>query len=156
MGTRPASTHSLPRRPAERLSLEVPRLWHWGLAVDQGGERLPPHLGKHADPGGSRSLIQIQALDRTAPILPIRPGVPEKQTHDYVRHAPPHCSPPCRLPPARSPTFTSVKTLQTAIVLCIDGWNEGAHHFTWTKNADDIIAHDKPSHRKRLPTRATR
>ena len=29
---------------------------------------------------------QIQALDRTAPILPIRPGIPEKQTHDYVRH----------------------------------------------------------------------
>jgi hypothetical protein len=28
---------------------------------------------------------QIQALDRTAPILPIRPGIPEKQTHDYVR-----------------------------------------------------------------------
>jgi transposase len=30
---------------------------------------------------------QVQALDRTAPILPIMPGVPEKQTHDYVRHA---------------------------------------------------------------------
>jgi transposase len=29
---------------------------------------------------------QVQALDRTAPILPIRPGIPEKQTHDYVRH----------------------------------------------------------------------
>lgn len=29
---------------------------------------------------------QIQALDRTAPVLPIRPGVAEKQTHDYVRH----------------------------------------------------------------------
>jgi len=29
---------------------------------------------------------QVQALDRTAPVLPIRPGVPEKQTHDYVRH----------------------------------------------------------------------
>jgi transposase len=25
-------------------------------------------------------------LDRTAPILPIRPGLPEKATHDYVRH----------------------------------------------------------------------
>ena len=25
-------------------------------------------------------------MDRTAPILPIRPGVPEKQTHDYVRN----------------------------------------------------------------------
>ena len=29
---------------------------------------------------------QIQALDWTAPILPIRPGLPEKATHDYVRH----------------------------------------------------------------------
>ena len=29
---------------------------------------------------------QIQALDRTAPVLPIRPGIPEKQTHDYIRH----------------------------------------------------------------------
>ena len=29
---------------------------------------------------------QVQALDRTAPILPMRPGLPEKQTHDYVRH----------------------------------------------------------------------
>jgi len=29
---------------------------------------------------------QIQALDRTAPILPLRPGIPEKQTHDYKRN----------------------------------------------------------------------
>jgi len=29
---------------------------------------------------------QIQALDRTAPILPLRPGLPEKATSDYVRH----------------------------------------------------------------------
>jgi transposase len=29
---------------------------------------------------------QVQALDRTAPILPLRPGIPQKQTHDYVRH----------------------------------------------------------------------
>jgi transposase len=29
---------------------------------------------------------QIQALNRTAPILPMRPGLPEKATHDYVRH----------------------------------------------------------------------
>jgi len=28
----------------------------------------------------------IQALDRTAPILPLRPGLPERATHDYVRH----------------------------------------------------------------------
>ena len=29
---------------------------------------------------------QIQALDRTAPVLPMMPGVPERRTHDYVRH----------------------------------------------------------------------
>jgi transposase len=29
---------------------------------------------------------QVQALDRTAPILPLRPGLPEKATHDYIRH----------------------------------------------------------------------
>ncbi len=29
---------------------------------------------------------QIQALDRTAPILPLRPGLPARATHDYVRH----------------------------------------------------------------------
>src|SRR4051812_23558476 len=29
---------------------------------------------------------QMQALDRTQPILPLRPGLPERQTHDYQRH----------------------------------------------------------------------
>jgi transposase len=29
---------------------------------------------------------QIQALDRSAPVLPLLPGVPERHTHDYVRH----------------------------------------------------------------------
>ena len=29
---------------------------------------------------------QIQALDRTRPILPLRPGVPARQSHDYVRN----------------------------------------------------------------------
>jgi transposase len=29
---------------------------------------------------------QIQALDRTAPILPMLPGTPERATHDYKRH----------------------------------------------------------------------
>jgi transposase len=29
---------------------------------------------------------QIQALDRTQPILPLAPGLPERRTHDYSRH----------------------------------------------------------------------
>ena len=29
---------------------------------------------------------QVQALDRTQPLLPLRPGLPERRTHDYRRH----------------------------------------------------------------------
>ena len=29
---------------------------------------------------------QIQALERTQPILPLREGLPERRTHDYTRH----------------------------------------------------------------------
>jgi len=29
---------------------------------------------------------QVQALDRTQPLLPMRPGQAERRTHDYVRH----------------------------------------------------------------------
>ncbi|MDQ3419270.1 MAG: IS630 family transposase, partial [Acidobacteriota bacterium] len=29
---------------------------------------------------------QVQALDRTRPRLPMRPGIPARQTHDYIRH----------------------------------------------------------------------
>lgn len=29
---------------------------------------------------------QIQALERTQPLFPMRPGIPARQTHDYTRH----------------------------------------------------------------------
>ena len=29
---------------------------------------------------------QIQALDRSQPVLPMMPGMPERRTHDYERH----------------------------------------------------------------------
>jgi hypothetical protein len=29
---------------------------------------------------------QIQALNRSQPVLPMMPGMPERRTHDYVRH----------------------------------------------------------------------
>jgi hypothetical protein len=35
---------------------------------------------------------QIQALDRSAPVLPMIPGMPERRTHDYVRHGITTCS----------------------------------------------------------------
>ena len=55
-------------------------------------EKVRNIVGLYLDPP-DRALVlcvdeksQIQALDRTAPILPLRPGLPERQTHDYKRH----------------------------------------------------------------------
>jgi hypothetical protein len=41
----------------------------------------------HPSCGASwRTKSQIQALDRSAPILPMRPGLPARATHDYKRN----------------------------------------------------------------------
>ncbi len=43
---------------------------------------------------------RIQALDRTAPMLPLQPGLPARRTHDYRRHGTTvACSPHSRSPP---------------------------------------------------------
>ena len=49
-------------------------------------------VGLYLDPPENALVLcvdektQIQALDRTQPILPLRPGLPEGRTHDYRRH----------------------------------------------------------------------
>ncbi|MGH8974118.1 MAG: IS630 family transposase [Acidimicrobiia bacterium] len=49
-------------------------------------------VGLYANPPDGALVLcvdeksQIQALDRTAPVLPLRPGTPERRTHDYVRN----------------------------------------------------------------------
>lgn len=50
---------------------------------------------------------QIQALERSAPILPTQPGLAERRSHDYIRHGTPRCSPRWRSPPGRSPPRSS-------------------------------------------------
>jgi len=171
---------------------------------------------------------QVQALDRTAPILPLRPGIPEKQTHDYIRHGTTtlfaaleiatgkvtdacyprhrneeflkflkqvakayprrrlhlvvdnyatHKHPNVQAWLVRNPrislhftptsgswlnmveiffgiitrqairrgTFRSVADLKTAIATFIDGWNERCEPFVWTKTADELLPHCRPS-----------
>jgi transposase len=166
---------------------------------------------------------QIQALDRTAPMLPMQPGMPARRTHDYKRHGtttlfaaleiatgkvtaackPRHrhqeflafCKQVARAYPdqelhlvmdnyaahkrieirdwlAANPrvqvhftptsaswlnlvevwfsiierqaihrgTFRSVRDLNAKIRTFINGWNDRAHPFTWTKPADEILA----------------
>ena len=55
-------------------------------------EKVRDIVGLYLDPQ-DRALVlcvdeksQIQALDRTRPLLPLRPGQVERRTHDYVRH----------------------------------------------------------------------
>ena len=49
-------------------------------------------IGLYLDPPENAIVLcvdeksQIQALNRTQPILPVRPGLPEKATHDYKRN----------------------------------------------------------------------
>jgi transposase len=166
---------------------------------------------------------QIQALDRTAPVLPLQPGLAERRSHDYVRHGTStlfaaleiatgavtaackprhrhqeflaflkqlakaypdvqlhlvmdnyaaHKHPRVKTWLAANPrvvvhftpthaswmnlvecwfsiierqaihrgTFTSVKDLNAKIRAFIDGWNDRARPFVWTKPADRILA----------------
>jgi transposase len=49
-------------------------------------------VGLYLDPPENAVVVsvdeksQIQALDRTQPMLPLRPGLPARQTHDYKRN----------------------------------------------------------------------
>jgi transposase len=55
-------------------------------------EKLRDIVGLYLNPPDKALLLcvdeksQIQALDRTQPLLPMRPGQIERRTHDYVRH----------------------------------------------------------------------
>jgi len=52
-----------------------------------------PHGGKRRPAGHPRAVLKFsrglgpaQALDRTQPVLPMRPGQTERRTHDYTRY----------------------------------------------------------------------
>jgi len=65
----------------------------WKLSADpQFIDKVRDIVGLYLDPP-ERALVlcvdeksQIQALDRTAPTLPILPTTPARRTHDYARH----------------------------------------------------------------------
>src|SRR5436305_152224 len=100
-------THWSSRLLAERLGISnvwVAKIWKkWGLqpwrresfkfSTDPQLEaKIRDVVGLYLNPPDKAVVLsvdeksQIQALDRTAPILPMRPGLPQKATHDYVRH----------------------------------------------------------------------
>ena len=105
--TPPAATHWTIRTMAKAQGLSrmtVHRIWKqhglqphrvetFKLSRDPHFvEKLRDVVGLYLDPPDKALVLavdeksQIQALDRTAPLLPLRPGIPARQTHDYKRH----------------------------------------------------------------------
>jgi transposase len=100
------ATHWSTRSMAAEVGLTqsaVHRIWRafglaphrqdtWKLSKDpQFIDKVRDVVGLYLDPPERAVVLcvdeksQIQALDRTAPILPMLPGVPERATHDYKR-----------------------------------------------------------------------
>lgn len=75
------------------FSLQPHRSETFKLSTDpQFVEKVRDIVGLYLDPPEKALVIcvdeksQIQALDRTQPLLPMRPGQIERRTHDYERH----------------------------------------------------------------------
>jgi transposase len=55
-------------------------------------EKVVDVVGLYHDPPEKAVVLcvdeksQVQALDRSQPVLPMMPGMPERRTHDYARH----------------------------------------------------------------------
>jgi transposase len=102
-----AATHWSTRSLAAKVGLSqsaVVRIWHsfglqphrtetFKLSTDpQLVEKVRDIVGLYLNPPEHAIVLcvdeksQVQALDRTQPILPLRPGLPEQRTSDYERH----------------------------------------------------------------------
>lgn len=81
------------QRVWQRHAVQPHRVEKFKLSKDpRFDEKVRDIVGLYLNPP-DRALVlcvdeksQIQALDRTAPLLPLRPGFPERQTHDYRRY----------------------------------------------------------------------
>lgn len=101
------ATHWSTRSMAEAQGISeatVRRIWHrynlkphlvetFKLSKDKRFlEKLYDVVGLYLNPPDKALVLcvdeksQIQALERTQPMLPLRPGIPSRQTHDYKRN----------------------------------------------------------------------
>jgi transposase len=102
-----AATQWSTRSLASKVGLSqsaVVRIWHsFGLQPHRSEtfklstdpylvEKVRDIVGLYLNPPDHAIVLcvdeksQVQALDRTQPILPLRPGLPEQRTSDYERH----------------------------------------------------------------------
>jgi transposase len=85
-------TQSAVQRIWKAFGLQPHRQQTWKLSKDpQFIDKVRDVVGLYLNPPeravvlGVDEKSQIQALDRTAPILPMLPGTPQRATHDYKR-----------------------------------------------------------------------
>jgi transposase len=102
-----AATHWSTRGMAQASGLSqtaIVRIWHaFGLQPHRATtfklstdplfiEKVRDVVGLYMSPPDNAIVLsvdeksQVQALDRTQPLLPLEPGQVERHTHDYVRH----------------------------------------------------------------------
>jgi transposase len=103
----PGATHWSKRELAKVVGLSpttIHRIWRtFGLAPHKVEDfkvstdplfidKLRDVVGLYLDPPEAALVLsvdekpQIQAIERTAPVLPMIPGAPERRSHDYHRH----------------------------------------------------------------------
>jgi transposase len=77
----------------EAADLKPHRIQTFKISNDpQFAEKVIDVVGLYMNPPDNAIVLsvdektQIQALDRTQPMLPLKPGLPERRTHDYVRN----------------------------------------------------------------------
>ena len=101
------ATHWSTRSLAKKLGLSqtaVSRIWRaFGLQPHREEtfklstdplfiDKVRDIVGLYLDPPHKALVLcvdeksQIQALERTEPVLPLAPGLPQRRTHDYLRH----------------------------------------------------------------------
>jgi transposase len=93
MATAVGMTPSAIHRIWQAFALQPHRTQIFKLSRDpQFIEKVRDIVGLYLNPPQRAVVLctdeksQIQALDRTQPLLPLRPGQPERRTHDYSRH----------------------------------------------------------------------
>lgn len=168
------ATHWSTRSMANEVGLSqtaVSRIWRafglqphrqatWKLSKDpQFVAKVRDVVGLYLDPPERAVVLcvdeksQIQALDRTAPILPMLPSTPERATHlahpRFVLHFTPTSSSWLNLverwfaelttKKLRRATHRSVQALNNDIRAWIDTWNDEPKPFVWAKTADQIL-----------------
>ncbi len=93
LARRTSLSHSTVHRIWQEHSLKPHRIETFKFSTDpRVEEKIRDVIGLYLNPPDNAAVIsldektQIQALNRTQPLLPLRKGLPARQTHDYQRN----------------------------------------------------------------------